>query len=181
MLARPASQRVTVRRRGSGGPVTACPAIDVAGPAGPGGCAPLEEGRPLELAAWGVDLQAAAGDVAVDEVSLTYVPADHSITLVTPGRRAGSCGPARPCLAAFTVTPPHTGSFSLDGRGSGARPRLTLSNRGPGGSINTLVTVEGGGNLSIRATLDGASEATLTYREETEDAFPAFTAEILWP
>jgi hypothetical protein len=182
MLARPTGQRVTVRRRGGGGVVTACPAIDVAGPAGPGGCAPLEDGHPLELAAWGVDLRAgAAGDATVDEVSLTYVPADHSITLVTPARAAGSCGTARPCLAAFSITPAHPGPFSLDGRGGGARPRLTLSNTGPNGSINTLVTVEGGGNLSIRATLDGASPASLAYREESADAIPAFTAEILWP
>src|SRR4051794_5876581 len=47
MLARPAGQRVTVRRQGGGGAVSACPAIDVAGPAGPGGCAPLEDGHPL--------------------------------------------------------------------------------------------------------------------------------------
>jgi len=182
MLARPTDQRVTVRRRGGGGAVTACPAIDVAGPAGPGGCAALEDGHPLELAAWGVDLRAGAGgDATVDEVSLTYVPADHSITLVTPARAAGSCGPARPCLAAFSITPAHAGPFSLDGRGGGARPRLTLSNTGPNGSINTLVTVEGGGNLSIRATLDGASPASLAYREESAETIPAFTAEILWP
>jgi hypothetical protein len=62
------------------------------------------------------------------------------------------------------------------------RPRLTLSsNRGPGGSISTLVTVEGGGNLSIRATLDGTSEATLAYAEESAEAVPALTLEILWP
>ena len=182
MLARPMAQRVTVRRRGSGGVVTACPAIDVAGPAGPGGCAPLEDGHPLELAAWGVDLRAGAGgDATVDEVSLTYVPADRSVTLVTPARAAGSCGPARPCLAAFSITPARAGPFSLDGRGAGARPRLTLSNTAPNGSINTLVTVEGGGNLSIRATLDGASPASLAYREESAEAIPAFTAEILWP
>lgn len=178
MLVRPATPRVTVRRRGRGGAVTACPAVDVAGPAGPGGCAPLEEGRPVELAAWGVDLRAPAGDASIDEVSLAYAPADRSITLVTPTRPAGSCGPASPCRATFSVTPARAGSFSLDGRAGGGRPRLVLSNSG---SITPLVTVEGGGNLSIRATVDGGSPATLAYSEESTGAVPALTAEILWP
>jgi len=178
LLVRPATPRVTVRRRGSGGAVTACPAVDVAGPAGPGGCAPLEDGKPLELAAWGVDLRAAAGDASVDQVTMTYLPADRSITIVTPTRPAGSCGPASPCRATFSVTPAQAGSFSLDGRAGGGRPRLVLSNTG---SITPLVTVEGGGNLSIRATVDGGSPATLAYSEESTGAVPALTAEILWP
>ena len=181
VLVRPSSPHVVVRRRGGGGPVTACPSVDVAGPSGPVGCADLDPGGTLELAAWGVELRARAGQVDVDEVTMTYMPADHSVVLVTPARPAGSCAP-RPCTAEFSLSPSNPGTFSLDGRASGGHPRLTLSsNSSPIGSIRTLATVEGGGNLSIRATLDGVSEVTLAYREEGSGPVPALTAEILWP
>ena len=181
VLVRPASPGLTVRRRGSGGPVTACPIASVAGPATAAACVDLVAGRPVAVAAWGVELQATGADVAVDEVTVTYVPADRSLTLVTPARPAGACA-ARPCEATFSLTPPEAGTFSLDGRAGTGRPRLTLSsNSAPGGSISTLATVEGGGNLSITATLDGVAPATLAYRDGSSGAVPALTAEILWP
>lgn len=181
VLVRPASPGLTVRRRGSGGAVTACPIASVAGPATSAACVDLVADRAISVAAWGVELEAAGADAVVDEVTVTYVPADHSLTLVTPARPAGACG-VRPCEATFSLTPPEAGTFSLGGRAGAGRPRLTLSsNSAPGGSISTLATVEGGGNLSISATLDGVAPATLAYRDGSSGAVPAFTAEILWP
>lgn len=181
VLVRPASAGLTVRRRGGGGGVTACPITSVAGPATAAACVDLVAGRAVAVAAWGVELRATGADATVDEATVTYVPADHSVTLVTPARPAGACA-ARPCEASFSRTPPEAGTFSLDGRAGTGRPRLTLSSNTPsGGSISTLATVEGGGNLSITATLDAGSVATLAYRDVSSGPVSGFTAEILWP
>jgi hypothetical protein len=181
VLVRPASPGLTVRRTGGGEPVTACPVTSVAGPATTAGCVDLAVGRPVDVAAWGVELRATGAEATVDEVTVNYVPADRSLTLVTPARAPGVCA-ARPCQATFSLSPSQAGTFSLDARAGAGRPRLTLtSNSAPGNSIRTLATVEGGGNLSITATLDGAGTPTLSYRDESSGAVPAFTAEILWP
>jgi hypothetical protein len=181
VLVRPASPGLTVRRTGGGEPLTACPVTSVAGPATAAACVDLVVGRPVDVAAWGVELRATGVEATVDEVTVNYVPADRSLTLVTPARAAGVCA-ARPCQATFSLSPSQAGTFSLDGRAGEGRPRLTLtSNSPPGSSISTLATVEGGGNLSITASLDGAATPTLTYRDESFGAVPAFTAEILWP
>jgi hypothetical protein len=180
VLVRPASPHLTVRRTGGGGAVTACPVATVAG-AVSAGCADLVAGRAVDVAAWGVDVRASGADAVLGELAVTYLPADDSVTLVTPGRPAGACA-ARPCEASFSLTPPQAGTFSLDSRAGGGRPRLTLSsNSGPGSSIRTLASVEGGGTLSISATLDATSVATLAYFEQGSGAVPAVTAEILWP
>ena len=138
VLVRPATPGLTVRRRGAGGPVTACPVTSVAGPVAAGGCVDLAGGGAVQVSAWGVELRATGADAGLDEATVTYVPADESMTLVTPARPAGACA-VRACTAVFSLTPPRAGSFSLDGRGGGGRPSLTLSsNTGPGGSIRTL-------------------------------------------
>jgi hypothetical protein len=181
VLVRPASPGLRVLRTGAGGAVTACPVTSVAGPATAAACRDLAPGVAMDVAAWGVELRATGADAAVDEVTVTYVPADDSVTLVTPARPAGACS-ARPCEATFSRSPSRAGTFSLDGRAGAGRPRLTLSsNSAPGGSISTLATVEGGGNISITATLDGVAPATLAYRDDSSGAVPGFTAEILWP
>src|SRR5437588_120320 len=94
------------RGRAGGAPASST----VAGPATAAACVDLVAGRPVAVAAWGVELQATGADVAVDEVTVTYVPADRSLTLVTPARPAGACA-ARPCEATFSLTPPEAGTF----------------------------------------------------------------------
>ncbi len=161
--------------------MTACPVTSVAGPATTAACVDLSATSAVEVAAWGVELRATGAAAAVDEVTVTYVPADRSVTLVTPARPAGACS-AQPCQATFSRSPPQAGTFSLVGRAGSGRPTLTLSsNSGPGGSIRTLAMVQGGGNLSITATLDAVSEATLAYRDDSASTVPGLTAEILWP
>jgi hypothetical protein len=129
----------------------------------------------------GVELRATGGDASVEEVTVTYVPGDRSTTVVTPARPAGACA-ARACQATFSLTPARAGSFSLDGRAGGGRPRLVLEARPVGaGSNRMLATVEGGGSLSIRGTLEAGMEASLLHHEQTPDPVAPVTAEISWP
>ena len=184
LLVRAASPRLTVRRRGRGGPVTACP---VAGPTTPvptGECLGLGSGAAVELAfVGGVELRATGADAAVDEVDVTYLPAARATTVVTPARPSGACAPA-PCETVFSFLPGRPGPFVLDGHGAGGRPRLTLIAApvpGTAGSNRTLATVEGGGSLSIRATLEAGTEARLFHHQQGADPVAALTLEILWP
>ena len=55
-----------------------------------------------------------------------------------------------------------------------APPRATPANR-------MLATVEGGGALSIRATLEPGAEASLLHHEQGPGAVAPVTAEISWP
>ena len=172
-----AGPTLTVRRRGGGGAVSACSAAG-------GQCVDLGPGATVELAAaGGIELRATAADAMVDEVTVTYLPATRSTTLVTPARPAGACA-VRACEATYSLVPGRSGPFVLDGRGAGGRPRLVLtavpSNSGPG-SNRMLATVEGGGILSIRATLEPGSEASLLHHDEGPNAVAPLTAEILWP
>lgn len=182
VLVRAASARMTVRRQGGAGVVAVCPVSDASTPPDLGGCADLTPGREVDVAATrGVELRGGTGGGTVDEVAVRYVPVDRSMTLVTPARTAGGCS-AAPCEAAFTVSPPRAGAFTLDGRAGGGRPRLTLWSVGPGAAQDrVLATVEGGGALSIRATLEAAAEARLLYRELIEGAVGPHVLEIVWP
>jgi hypothetical protein len=176
LTVRAASDRLTVRRRGGGGGVSVCPAAGAV----IGGCVDLGAGATIEVpSAGGVELRAAGARAAVDEVSVTYVPADRSTTIVTPARPAGACA-AAPCEATYSLTPGRAGAFVLDGRAAGGRPRLVLTAAGAG-SNRTLALVEGGAALSIRATVEAGSEARLLHHERSEGAIAPVTAEISWP
>lgn len=180
LLVRSAAPRIHVRRRGAGGAVTVCPVAGPAAPVDAGGCADLPGGAGFEVP-WtgGVELRATGDEAAVEEVVVTYRPSSRSTTIVTPARPAGGCA-ATPCKATFTLVPGGAGAFTLDGRGGGGRPRLVLTSVAPG-SNRMLATVEGGGSLSIRATLEAGSEARLLHHQQTPDAVAPLTAEILWP
>ena len=182
LLVRASSPRLTVRRRGGGGAVTVCPVTNATVPAPGADCVDLGPQAAVEVRfVGGVELRATAGDAAVDEVGVTYVPVDRSTTIVTPARPAGACA-ARACEATFSLTPARAGPFALDGRAGGGRPRLVLEARPTaGGSNRMLALVEGGGSLSIRGTLEAGMEATLLHHEQGPDAVAPTTAEISWP
>ena len=184
LLVRAASPRLTVRRRGGGGPVTACPVAGPAAPVSTRECVALGPDSVVAIPfVGGVELRATGADAAVEEVGVAYLPSARSTTLVTPARPAGACA-ARPCQATFSLVPGGAGAFVLDGRPAGGRPRLVLTSTGPAGapgSNRTLATAEGGGSLSIRATVEAGSEARLLHHEQGADAIAPLTAEILWP
>lgn len=184
LLVRAASSRLIVRRTGGAGAVTACPVAAATGPADAGGCVDLGRQAAVTIAfIGGVEVRATGAEATVDELAVNYLPAARSTTLVTPARPSGACGPA-PCQATYSLVPGGAGAFVLDGQGSGGRPRLVLTATAPTGSAvsnRTLATVEGGGFLSIRATLEAGSEARLLHHEQGPDATSPLTAEILWP
>lgn len=184
LLVRAASPRLTVRRRGGGGPVTACPVAGPTASVNTGECVALGPDSVVDVSSvGGVELRATGADAAVEEVGVTYLPAARSTTLVTPARPAGACA-ARPCEATFSFFPGGAGAFVLDGRPAGGRPRLVLTSRAPAGgpgSNRTLAMAEGGGSLSIRATVEAGSEARLLHHQQGADAVAPLTAEILWP
>ncbi len=184
VLVRAASPRLTVHRRGGGGPVTACPVAGPTAPVSTGECVALGPDSVVDIGfIGGVELRATEADTGVEEVGVTYLPAARTTTLVTPARPAGACA-ARPCEATFSFLPARAGAFVLDGRPAGGRPRLVLTSTGVAGtpsSNRTLATAEGGGSLSIRATLEAGSEARLLHHQQGADAIAPLTAEILWP
>lgn len=183
LLLRSASDRLTVHRRGGEGAVLACPVRLPAGPPDDGACVDLAAGAVVEVpSVGGVLLRAGGAPVSVEEMSVTYVAAARTTTVVTPARPAGACE-ARACEATFSLSPGGTGAFSLDGQGGGGRPRFVLTAVAAGGSFSNrvLATVEGGGPLSIRATLEAGSEARLLHHEQGPGPVPPATAEILWP
>ena len=153
-------------------------------PADGGACVDLASLATVELTSTGgVDLRAAGSDATLDEVTVTYVAATRATTVVTPSRPAGACA-AQPCEATFSLTPGRPGDFTLDGRAAGGRARLVLTAvplAGATVSNRTLATVEGGGSLSIRASLEAGTEARLLHHQQGPDAVAAVTAEILWP
>jgi hypothetical protein len=176
LTVRAASDRLTLRRRGGGGAVSVCPA----GGAVIGGCVDRGAGATIEVrAAGGVELRAPGAQATVEEVTVTYVPAARTTTIMTPARPAGACASVA-CEATFSLTPGGAGAFALDGQASGGRPRLVLTAVGPN-SNRTLATVEGGAALSIRATLEAGSEARLLHHELTDGPVSPVTAEISWP
>jgi len=184
VVVRASSPRVTLRRRGGGGAVAACPVAGATAPAAAGECVELTAERPVELSAGGgVELRATGTEAAVEEVSVTYAAAARATTLVTPARPAGACS-VRACEATYTLLPARAGAFSLDGRAGGGRPRLVLTavpSPGTGGSNRTVATVEGGGSLSIRGSLEANTEARLLHHEQGSGPIAPVTAEILWP
>jgi len=182
VILRPASSRVTVLRSGVGGALSVCPVSDATAPVVPAGCADLGTERAVELGSGtGVEIRSAGVSTSVDEVAVTYLPVDRSMTLVTPARPAGSCA-ATACEAAFSLGPARAGSFALDARGAGGRPRFVLQAvSSVGGASRTLATVEGGGALSIRATLEASAEAVVLSREQLDGPIGALTMEISWP
>ena len=184
LVVRPSTPRLAVHRRGGDGGVEACP---VAGPGAPvtaGDCIPVAPGSTVELASTGgVEVRATGPGATAAEVGVSYVPADRRTTLVTPGYPAGACA-ARACGATFSLTPARPGEFVLEGTAGGGRPRLVLESvptGAPGGSNRTLATVEGGGSLSIRATLEAGREAVLLHQERASGPVAPVTAEISWP
>jgi hypothetical protein len=184
VVVRAASPRLTVRRRGGGGAVSACPVPGATAAVVAAECVDLGAAGTIELpATGGVELRATAAEASVDEVSVTYVAATRATTVVTPARPAGACA-VRPCEATFALVPARPGSFVLDGRAGGGRPRLVLTAvpaAGGAGSNRTLATVEGGASLSIRASLSAGEEASLLHHDEGSGAIAPVTAEILWP
>ena len=181
VLVRSASERLTVRRRGGEGAVSACPiALSIPSP-NDGACVDLPAGGMVDLPfLGGVELRATGAPAGVDEVAVTYVPATRATTLVTPSRPAGACQ-VTACETTFALVPSGAGAFVLTGQAAGGRPRLVLTAVGAGVSNRTLATVEGGGSLSIRATVDAPSEARLLHHEQGPGPIAPVTAEILWP
>ena len=180
LLVRSSAARLQVRRRGGGGAVTVCPVAGPVAPAEAGGCVDLGAGAAVDVASvGGVELRASGPRAAVEEVAVVYQAAARTTTIVTPARPAGACA-AVACEATFSLTPAAAGAFALDGRAAGGRPRLVLTSVGPS-SNRTLATVEGGGVLSIRATLEAGSEARLLHHEQGEGPVAPVTAEISWP
>ena len=182
VLVRASSASLRVRRKGSGGAVSVCPLSGATAPVAAGDCVDLGPGATVDVRfVGGVELRAAGAGATVEDVGVTYVPVDRSTTIVTPGRPAGACA-TQACDATYSLTPGRPGSFALDGRATGGRPRLVLvSTPLGGGAGRTLATVEGGGSLSIRGTLEAGSEATLVHQEQGEGAVAPVTAEISWP
>jgi hypothetical protein len=181
VLVRSSSERLNVRRRGGGGAVSVCPiALAIPSPTD-GGCVDLPADGGVEVTfAGGVEARATATAAMVDELAITYVAATRATTVVTPGRPAGGCQ-ERACEATFSLVPAGAGAFVLDGQAGGGRPRLVLTAVGAGVSNRTLATVEGGGSLSIRATLEAGSEARLLHQEQGTGPVAPVRAEILWP
>ena len=180
VLVRSASERLTIRRRGGEGAVSACPvALSIASPRD-GDCIDLAAGGVELPFLGGVELRATGSQAAVEEVAVSYVPASRATTVVTPSRPAGACQ-ATACEATFAMVPGGAGTFVLTGQAGGGRPRLVLTAVGAGVSNRTLATVEGGGSLSIRASLDAGSEARLLHHEQGPGPIAPVTAEILWP
>lgn len=181
VLVRSLSERLSVRRGSGAGAVSVCPiALAIPSPRD-GACVDLPPGGGVELAfLGGVEARATGAAAMVDELVVTYVPATRATTVVTPARPAGVCQ-ARVCGTTFALVPGGAGAFVLDGQAGGGRPQLVLTAVGPGLSNRTLATVEGGGSLSIRATLEAGSEARLVHREQGPGAVASVTAEILWP
>ena len=180
VLVRSSSERLTVRRRGGGGAVSVCP-IALASPSpADGECVDLPAGGGVELGfLGGIEARATSVAATVEELLVTYVPATRLTTVVTPARPAGVCTAAA-CETTFALVPAGAGAFVLDGRAGGGRPRLVLTAVGAS-SNRTLATVEGGGSLSIRATLEAGSEARLLHHEHGPGPVAPVTAEILWP
>jgi hypothetical protein len=180
VVVRAASPRLLVRRTGGVGAVSACP---VAGPTGgvdAGGCVEVgPAGVAVTAAAGGLDVRATGAEATLDELSVNYLPAARTTTIVTPARPAGACA-ARACDTTYSLLPSGPGPFVLDGRAAGGRPRLVLTSVAPS-SNRTLATVEGGANLSIRATLEAGAEARLLHHEQEDGPIAPVTAEILWP
>ncbi len=184
LLVKAASPRLIVGRTGGAGAVTACPVAGPTGPVDAAGCVDLAPQTAVGLAfAGGVEVRATGVAASLDELVVNYLPASRATTIVTPGRPAGACA-ARACEATFSLLPGGPGAFVLDGRAGGGRPRLVLTTfaaGGPASSNRTLVTVEGGASLSIRATLEAGAEARLLHQEQGDGAIAPVTAEILWP
>lgn len=181
VVVRASSPHLTVRRTGAGGALSVCPVADVSGSADPSGCVDLGAGRDVDLGGGrGVEIEARGGVATVEDVALTYLPVDRSMTIVTPARPASTCS-ATPCEATFAVTPARPGPFSLAAQPGGGRPRLTLRSEVAGAPPRVLATVAGGGALSITATLEPAAEAVLLYREQMEGPVAALPMEISWP
>lgn len=192
LLVRAGSPALTVSRQGGAGVVSVCPVAGVTAPVDPGECADLATGAVLDVPfVGGVELGAkgagaagggtATGQVLAGDVAVTYLPVDRSTTVVTPARPAGACAPA-PCEATYSLTPARPGPFVLDGQAGGGRPVLVLfSTPDAGGSNRTLATVQGGGSLSITATLEAGSNADLLHHEQGPDPVAPVTAKILWP
>ena len=181
MLLRSSSERLNVRRRGGAGAVSVCPiALGLPSPRD-GECVDLAAGGGVELPfLGGIEVRATSAAATVEELLVTYVPATRVTTVVTPARPAGACSAAA-CETTFALVPAAAGAFALDGQASGGRPRLVLSAVGAGVSNRTLATVEGGGSLSIRATLEAGSEARLLHQDQGPGPAAPVTADISWP
>jgi len=196
VLVRPSGGTVRVVVRGvSGGSdaVRICPVEGVSGAPRDERCVVAGDGRPVDLA--GVaglllrPVEGAAGAAnRVAEMTLTYVPDDDQITLVTPSlgpsQTPGDC-PGGRCEMAFELTPTGAGTFVLQADGRGARPQLTLRAGPPddprGGGSRVLSVVEGGGRLTVRSSVDGRSDASLVLRNQGAGDLPPLELSLVWP
>jgi hypothetical protein len=180
ILVRSSSEQLTVRRGGGEGGVSVCAiAFSIPSP-NDGPCPDLPAGGAVDVPfRGGVELRAMGARATLNEVTVIYVPVTRATTLVTPARPAGACQAA--CEATFALVPGGAGAFVLTGQGGGGRPRLVLTSVGAGVSNRTLATVEGGGSLSIRASVEAGSEARLLHHEEGSGPIAPVTMEILWP
>ncbi len=184
---------VRVEIRGSNAAVV-CP---VAGPATPPSataeCVAVNPGHPVDVAlsggARGVLLRPADGSNApgasLAEVAFTFVPADDSLTLVTPvlgpSPTTGDCA-GGPCQMSFRLTPTGSGTFVLDADGRNGRGQLTVRT-GPasGGGSRVLASVGGGGRLRVSSSLDGLSDAELVVRNLGPADLPPLEVNLVWP
>ena len=187
--------RVEIRgpERGSNAAVV-CP---VSGPATPppatAECVAIDPGEPVDVplvnGARGVLLRPADGSNApkasLAEVAFTYVPADDSLTLVTPVLVAsptpGDCA-GGPCRMSFRLTPTGSGTFVLDADGRNGRGQITVqTGSAGGGGSHVLARVGGGGRLRVRSSLDGRSDAELVVRNLGPADLPPLEVDLVWP
>jgi hypothetical protein len=130
---------------------------------------------------------------AVVDVTFTYRPGADSLTVVTPP--LGPYGGAGGAIdgggeMTFELTPTGRGTFQLVADGRGGRPRVTLrsgrpdsasGNGGTASSSRVVSTVEGGGRLSIRATVEGPDGVSLTLRNLGPDTLAPLELALVWP
>ena len=188
---------VRVEIRGLDIPSNAAVVCPVAGPATPPSttaeCVPVDPGKPVDVAlvggARGVLLRPPEGSSApgatLAEVAFTYVPADDSLTLVTPvlvaSSTPGDCA-GGPCQMSFRLTPTGSGTFVLDADGRNARGQLTVqTGAAAGGGSRVLASVGGGGRLRVSSSLDGRSDAELVLRNLGPADLPPLELKLVWP
>ncbi|MEA2842619.1 MAG: hypothetical protein QOJ69_290 [Actinomycetota bacterium] len=178
---------VRVEIRGAGGGSNGAVACPVPGPVTPPAagaeCVPVNPGKPVDVTlangARGVLLRPAPGSNApgarLAEVAFTYVPADDSLTLVTPVLAASG-------ELSFRLTPTGRGTFALDADGRNGRGQLTLEAGAAGsGGSHVLASVGGGGRLRVSTSVDGESNAELLVRNLGSADLPPLEVNLVWP
>lgn len=183
VLLDPRSPSITVARTG-GEPLEACLTSGLGAAPDEGSCRTVE--GPTEVLVGAATATSAIairpadasppGPFSVDDLSITYLPGSRSMTVVMPSLAptGASCSAAR--CPVLRVEPAGAGEFTLRATAPRGSPRLSLE-----AGSRTLATVEGGNNLSIRATLDALSGARLVYLNPGSEAVPPLSMAIAWP